>query len=91
MTSKTNASERNEGAAVVAESAAEWVDIDSLKPWKHNPRKDQPVDDVAKSIEMFGFARPIVARRANREIIAGHTAWKAAKKLGQKNMGRARI
>lgn len=62
-------------------AAAEWVDTASLKPWKGNPRKNQPVDLVVKSIERFGFSAPIIARTANREIIAGHTRWKAAKKL----------
>jgi len=64
------------------EPAAEWVDVDSLKPWKDNPRKRQPVSQVAASIERYGFAAPIVARKSNREIIAGHTRWKAAKQLG---------
>jgi DNA modification methylase len=40
------------------------------------------VDKVAASILRFGFGAPILARRANGEIIAGHTRWKAAEKLG---------
>jgi ParB-like chromosome segregation protein Spo0J len=62
------------------ESAAEWVDPKSLKPWADNPRKNdgQPVARVIESIKRFGFGAPIVARRANREIIAGHTRWKAS-------------
>jgi ParB-like chromosome segregation protein Spo0J len=66
------------------ESAATWEPIDSLTPWGKNPRKNdgEPVDRVAKSIERFGFASPIVARSSDRVIIAGHTRWKAAKKLG---------
>ena len=64
--------------------AATWEPIDSLTPWDKNPRKNdgEPVDRVAKSIERFGFAAPIVARAADRVIIAGHTRWKAARKLG---------
>jgi DNA modification methylase len=64
--------------------AAEWMSPSKLKPWKDNPRKNdgEPVERVAKSIERFGFGAPIVARKANLEIIAGHTRWKAAKKLG---------
>jgi ParB/RepB/Spo0J family partition protein len=66
------------------ESAAEWVAIESLKPWENNPRKNdgKPVAKVAESIKRFGFASPIIARKANGEIIAGHTRWKAAKSLG---------
>lgn len=63
-----------------AEVAAEWVNPASLKPWAKNPRKNdgEPVAKVADSIRRFGFAAPIVARKATREIIAGHTRWKAA-------------
>lgn len=64
--------------------AAEWVSVDSLKPWADNPRKNdgEPVRKVAASIKRFGFGSPIIARKANSEIIAGHTRWKAAKELG---------
>jgi DNA modification methylase len=64
-------------------AAAAWVDPGSLKPWAKNPRKNdgEPVAKVAESIRRFGFAAPIVARAATREIIAGHTRWKAAQQL----------
>ena len=64
-------------------AAAVWVDPGVLKPWAKNPRKNdgRPVDEVAKSIERFGFAAPIVANK-DGEVIAGHTRLKAAKKLG---------
>lgn len=64
-------------------AAAEWVDPGTLKPWPKNPRKNdgEPVNRVAESIKRFGFATPIVARTATREIIAGHTRWKAARQL----------
>lgn len=63
--------------------AAEMVDPASLKPWPKNPRKNdgEPVAKVADSIRRFGFAAPIVARLETREIIAGHTRWKAAQQL----------
>lgn len=65
-------------------TAAEWVATDSLHAWSKNPRKNdgEPVRKVAESIKRFGFGAPIIARRENGEIIAGHTRWKAAKKLG---------
>jgi site-specific DNA-methyltransferase (adenine-specific) len=64
------------------ESAAEWVATSSLVPWDRNPRKnDENVARVAKSIQRFGFASPIIARTADRTIIAGHTRWKAAQSL----------
>lgn len=56
--------------------------IDELKPYDHNPRNnDGAVDAVAASIKEFGFKVPIIID-GNREIIAGHTRLKAAKKLG---------
>lgn len=63
--------------------AGEYVDPASLRPWPKNPRKNdgEPVARVAESIRRFGFAAPIVARKATREIIAGHTRWKAAQLL----------
>lgn len=68
----------------MTEPAAVMVDPSTLKMWLKNPRKNdgEPVERVADSIKRFGFATPIVARLATREIIAGHTRWKAAIKLG---------
>ena len=65
------------------EPAAEWVAIETLAPWARNPRRnDENVKRVVESIKRFGFAAPIVARRADGEIIAGHTRLKAAQALG---------
>lgn len=66
-----------------ADPAAEWVPVGDLVPWDQNPRdNDQAVDEVAGSIRRFGFASPIIARRADSMVIAGHTRLKAAQKLG---------
>jgi DNA modification methylase len=63
--------------------AAEWVSIDEVVPWEKNPRNnDAAVDAVAKSIERFGWGSPILARRADRVVIAGHTRLRAAQSLG---------
>ena len=57
-----------------------------LKPYKNNPRKnDGAVKYVKKSIEEFGFKVPIVIDK-NNEIVTGHTRYKAAKKLGLKEI-----
>lgn len=56
--------------------------IESLKPYENNPRNnDNAVDAVAASIKEFGFKVPIVIDSAG-VIIAGHTRYKAAQKLG---------
>lgn len=67
-----------------ATAAAEWCSPGVLRAWPKNPRKIPPeaVSAVAASIKRFGFGAPIVARRAGREIIAGHTRWLAAVELG---------
>jgi DNA modification methylase len=63
--------------------AAVWVPVADLKPWAKNPRKnDKAVDKVAESIRAFGFGAPLLARKANGEIIAGHTRIRAAEKVG---------
>jgi len=60
------------------------IKLSQLKPWEENPRlNDQAVGAVAKSIHTFGFNVPILCDQDLR-IIAGHTRWKAAKKLGMK-------
>lgn len=63
--------------------AAVYVAVASLRPWVKNPRKnDAAVSAVADSIKRFGFGAPLLARRDNGEIIAGHTRLKAALKMG---------
>ena len=60
--------------------------IGEIKPYKRNPRNnDNAVDAVAKSISEFGFKVPIVIDK-DGEIVAGHTRYKASKKLGLKEV-----
>ena len=62
------------------------ISLSLLKPWEDNPRiNDGAVDAVVKSIESFGFNVPILCDR-QFAIIAGHTRWKAAKKIGMKSV-----
>ena len=57
--------------------------IKDINPYEHNARKnDQAVDAVAKSIEQCSYVAPIVVDE-NHVILAGHTRWKALKKLGR--------
>lgn len=57
--------------------------LDELIPYINNPRKNDgaAVDKVAASIREFGFKVPIIVDR-NGTIVAGHTRYKASKKLG---------
>lgn len=55
--------------------------VSDVKPYEKNPRRnDGAVDAVAASIKEFGFQQPIVVDK-DGVIIAGHTRYKAAKKL----------
>ena len=55
--------------------------IADVKPYENNPRNnDSAVDAVAASIREFGWQQPIVVDK-DGVIIAGHTRYKAAKKL----------
>ena len=69
--------------ASTKDAVAAMVPLGKLVPWEGNPRDNtSAVDAVAESIARFGFAAPIVARKADGEIIAGHTRWLAAQRLG---------
>lgn len=57
--------------------------IKDIHPYERNARKnDKAVDEVAKSIEQCSYVAPIVVDE-NHVILAGHTRWKALKKLGR--------
>lgn len=80
---KSNVSAISAPAPAHQEVAAVWAPTASLKRWDKNPRKNDPaVAAVVKSIKRFGFGAPIIARKADGEIIAGHTRHKAAEVLG---------
>ena len=57
------------------------LDIDSIKPYEKNPRKNQNISKVANSIREFGFQQPIVVDK-KKVIIVGHTRYEASKELG---------
>ena len=60
--------------------------VGELAPYERNPRKnDDAVEYVANSIKEFGFKVPIVIDK-NKTIVAGHTRWKAAKRLRLKTV-----
>ena len=60
----------------------ESVSLNKIIPYIRNPRKNEnAVEKVASSIKEFGFRQPIVVDAEN-VIIAGHTRFEAAKRLG---------
>ncbi len=58
----------------------ELIDLNQLRPYANNPRKNLNVDKVAESIKEYGFQQPIVIDKDNN-ILAGHTRYYASKKL----------
>ncbi len=57
------------------------ISIQKIKPYKNNPRKnDEAIEPLMASIKKFGFRVPIVIDKDN-VIVAGHTRYKAAKRL----------
>lgn len=58
-----------------------YKSLKDIKPYEKNPRKnDKAVQAVAESIKEFGWKVPIVIDKEG-VIVAGHTRYKAAKKL----------
>src|SRR5439155_17398898 len=69
-----------------AEMHVEMRPLASIRPYANNPRfNDAAVDAVAASIRAFGFRQPLVVDEAG-VIIVGHTRYKAALKLGLKEV-----
>lgn len=65
----------------------EYINTDVLKKYNNNAKDhpDEQVNEIAKSIERFGFRQPIVVDR-NYVIVIGHGRMMAAKKLGIKQV-----
>lgn len=64
----------------------EQTELSELKPYEKNPRiNTDAVDRVAKSITDHGFTNPIITNK-DGVILAGHTRYLAAKKLGLKKV-----
>ena len=61
------------------------AEISNIKPYENNPRKlsEQAIEKVAMSLKEYGFRQPIVVDK-NMVIVAGHTRYRASKKLGFK-------
>jgi DNA modification methylase len=62
----------------------EQVPLDTLYGDPGNPRRMADVDHEAleRSIALYGFVQPLVVRRADRTVIAGHQRLVAARRLG---------
>lgn len=64
-----------------AKHQIEYKRLDEIRPYDNNPRRnDEAAKAVANSIREFGFQSPIIVDR-DGVIIAGHTRYKAARRL----------
>ena len=79
------------GAAEAGEDLVE-LDVSSLSPGKHQPRRNfdpAALATLADSIKAQGLQQPIVARPAGDgryEIVAGERRWRAVQSLGHKTI-----
>ncbi len=65
----------------MTEMIIKQLDIQDIKPYPNNPRKNaKAIDKVADSITQYGFQQPIVVDK-DLVIVVGHTRYQAAKKL----------
>ena len=62
----------------------EYIDISALNPAEYNPRLLTPEaqENLKKSITDFGIIKPIIIRRSDNRIMAGHQRTKTMKLLG---------
>ena len=61
-----------------------YLPISTLRPAPYNPRvmPDSEMAALCESLRAFGFAEPVVVRRADHLIIGGHQRVEAAKRIG---------
>ena len=85
MTTTTNAQRaKGDGAAAAAPLHVEHLPIADLHPDPGNPRRIAEGELAARCrpIETFGLVDPILARRHDRRVIAGHQRLIAARRCG---------
>ena len=62
----------------------QYIDPQELKPFTDNPRhhRERNLQDIQRSIKKFGFTNPILVRKEDNMIIAGHGRLASAQELG---------
>lgn len=69
--------------------AVETVPISELRPNPKNPNKhsEEQIERLMASLSLDGQTRPVLARKANQMLIAGHGVHTAARRLGWTEIG----
>lgn len=82
---KRTPAKRTPAAPSTKEFGVVWVDINSVKLWKDNPRKDNPdaVKKLAKLIKENGLRSPLNVWEKDMVIYKGNHTYQALKLLGR--------
>lgn len=69
----------------------DYININDIKPNSNQPRKtfdEDKLEELAASIKEHGLIQPIVLRKVDKgfEIVAGERRWRAARKVGIKEV-----
>ncbi len=64
--------------------AVEHISVDALRADPANPRRisDDVLEALTRSLTEFGFVQPVIARRTDQVVIAGHQRLVAARRAG---------
>lgn len=67
-----------------ASISVRYVSISALRPAAYNPRvmPEAEMAALCESLRAFGFAEPVVVRRADHFIVGGHQRVEAARRIG---------
>jgi len=80
-------------AEAQAEGALRQVPVDSIQPNPYQPRQvfdESALSELADSMERSGLLQPVVTRPSGDgtyELVAGERRWRAAQRLGWKEIG----
>lgn len=66
----------------------EYVSVTSIYPNPYNPNRqsDREFELLLKSMEEDGFTQPVVVQRKDNSIVDGEHRWRAANRLGMKEL-----
>lgn len=88
---KKETPKKKEEEKPVAAGGINYININDIKPNSNQPRKtfdEDKLEELAASIEAHGLIQPIVLRKVSKgyEIVAGERRWRAARKIGIKEV-----
>lgn len=84
-------SEVHDIEAAETHEGIKYIDINNIKPNANQPRKtfdEGKLEELADSIREHGLIQPLVVRKSTNgyEIVAGERRWRAARKIGIKEI-----